>query len=199
MTIRAGSRAAAALSLVVWLAACAGVGIPATDDPEAKLAQARYLYTQAGRPARAEPLILEAMEQYRQAGDMAGLAMAHREYGFFLRMPGSDAIITAGGATGGPVAPDRLRRALGEVEEATRLSAEIGLFDMVSNTSLIEAQIHHDLGEGAASCAALTRSLSAGDRYAAAHPGGTPDLPSGVNSFAELIGIFRREYGCPAQ
>ena len=81
----------------------------------------------------------------------------------------------------------------------TRLSAEIGLFDMVSNTSLIEAQIHHDLGEGAASCAALTRSLSAGDRYAAAHPGGTPDLPSGVNSFAELIGIFRREYGCPAQ
>lgn len=67
------------------LPGCAGVGIPATSDPDKKLALARELFH---RPFRAEMLIREAIETYQHQNDQLGLAEAYRTYAsFFLRAP----------------------------------------------------------------------------------------------------------------
>jgi tetratricopeptide (TPR) repeat protein len=188
----------AVLGLALWLGACAAAGVPATDDPADKLQQARYLYNEAGRPAQAEPLILEAMATYRQAGDNQGLALAHREYAYFLSTPGSDAIITNPAAAPSPVAPDRLKRALSEMREATRLFGQLGQFDRISNTTFGEARINHDLGDITAACRALARSLEASDQQDAINPGRQPALPPGMTRFAELIDSYRKKFGCPS-
>ncbi|MFA5121810.1 hypothetical protein [Zavarzinia sp.] len=187
-----------AILLALGISGCAGVGIPATDDPAAKLREARYLYSEAGRPARAKALIQEAMDASSQAGDSTGIAMAHREYAYFLSTPGTEAIVSDGPAPADtPVAPERLRRALAEMQEASRLLGQTDHYDLLSNTSVGEARIAQALGDRAGACAALTRSLAASARQDAAVPGRQPLLPPGVASFAELIAKLRRDYGCP--
>lgn len=188
---------ASALLACVLLAGCAGAGVPATDDPAVKLQQARQLFSADGRPAEAERLILEAMATYRESGDQPGLALAHREYAYFLSTPGTDAIIANPGSPQPPASPERLRRALGEMREASAIYAQLGVFDRLSNTALGEARIEHDLGDTKAACTALARSLAASDKQSALNPERKPSLPPGMNSFADLIGHFRQEYGCP--
>ncbi|PWR25987.1 hypothetical protein [Zavarzinia aquatilis] len=186
-----------ALLATVLLAGCAAADVPATDDPAVKLQQARQLFSVEGRPAQAERLIQEAMATYRESGDAQGLALAHREYAYFLSTPGTDAIIANPGGAQAPASPERLKRALGEMREASTLFAQLNIFDRLSNTAMGEARIEHDLDDTAAACASLTRSLAASDKQTALHPDRKPNLPPGMNSFADLIGHFRKEYGCP--
>src|SRR5436190_669032 len=75
------------LSFVVSLAGCAGVGVVATDDPAAKLHDAAYLYSKAGRPLIAERLIRQAIDLYEKNNDQLGLAEAYRQYGLFFLSP----------------------------------------------------------------------------------------------------------------
>lgn len=186
-----------ALLACVLLAGCAAAGVPATDDPAVKLQQGRQLFSAEGRPAEAERLILEAMTTYRQSGDQPGLALAHREYAYFLSAPGTEAIIANPASTQPAASPERLRRALAEMQEASRIFAQLNVFDRLSNTAMGEARIEHDLGDTPAACASLSRSLAASDRQTALNPDRKPNLPPGMNSFADLIGHFRKEYGCP--
>lgn len=191
------SRVFALPALLFLLAGCTGDMLPGGESPEAQLQEARVLYAQTGRPGKAEQLILDALEKGQQSGDLALQALAHREYAYFLSTAGTDAIIYDPAAVQPPASPERLRRGLGEMQEASKLYEQLGMDDRLSNTALGEARILHMLGETAATCAALDRSEAAGERRRLAVPGVTPTLPPGIASFSELIGHFRTEYGCP--
>jgi tetratricopeptide (TPR) repeat protein len=79
--------ALAALTVLVQLAGCAGVGVVASSDPATKLSDASHLLTQQDRPLLAELLIREAMASYQSTGDAQGLGHAYRQYAEFLESP----------------------------------------------------------------------------------------------------------------
>ncbi len=74
------ARSAVAMLTALLLCACEGVGIPATDNPDAKLAQADYLISSEGRIFQARRVTEQAIDIFTQHNDKAGLARAYRQY-----------------------------------------------------------------------------------------------------------------------
>jgi tetratricopeptide (TPR) repeat protein len=70
---------------LLFLTACAGVGIVASSDPLTKLNDAEDLFMRQDRPLPAEQLIREAMAIYQERNDPQGLGHAHREYADLLQ------------------------------------------------------------------------------------------------------------------
>lgn len=66
--------------LAFLLPACTGIGYIATSDPYKKLSQAQSLVTE-DRLLLAEDVIGQALAQFQETGDLAGMADAYHAYG----------------------------------------------------------------------------------------------------------------------
>lgn len=70
----------AALLIALLAGGCTGIGHISTSDPYGKLGQAQALVAE-DRLLLAEDVIGQAMERFRQSGDIEGMAEAHHAYG----------------------------------------------------------------------------------------------------------------------
>ena len=72
------------IASILFLTACAGVGVLKTSDPLEKLNEAESLTFDQGRPLLAERLIMEAMTIYKERNDNHGLGHSNRSYAELL-------------------------------------------------------------------------------------------------------------------
>lgn len=127
------------LVFAVWAAGCEGVGIPATDDPNAKLGQADYLLNGAGRIMQARRMTEQAIVIFEQRGDKAGLAKAYRQLGL---------VALSGGLGDNPVIihdtrvplqprPGDIDLAEVNLKRARDLSVETGQLYLIANIDFV--------------------------------------------------------------
>lgn len=187
-----------AFLMAALISACSGVGIPATDDPYAKLSQAEQLYSGPGRAAQARRLLNEAIATFQEKGDDAGLAAANRQYGFLARLGGArDDVILIRNSNPTTVPP---REDLDLSDDYFKRSADLfsrtNRPDMASNVYYNLGVNSYFRGDRAQTCAYMDKALNASRQAEAQRPGRAVDLPRSVRSFAELIGKAKAEAGC---
>ena len=187
-----------AMLITAFISACSGVGIPATDDPYAKISQAEYLYSGPGRAAQARRLLNEAIATFQEKGDDAGLAAAYRQYGFLARLEGARDDVIFIRKSDPKTAPPREDLDLSDnyFKRSVDLFLRTNRPDMASNVYYNLGVNSYFRGERPESCAYMDKALEASRQAAAQQPGRAVDLPRGVRSYAEWIGKAKAEAGC---
>lgn len=184
--------------LLLILSGCSALGVVETSDPYQKLAQAEQL-KQTGRIGVARRLILEAAEIFEQQGDAIGLAEAYRSYGFLLRMYGEDVITDLDVSASTRTATNydrRMDKSIEYFQKSLRLYKRNDQHDRIANLHYNIGVSHHFAGRLDQACFAFDTSLEAHRASMRIDPGRDVVLPSGVESFAELINRAKEEIGC---
>lgn len=183
--------------LLLVLSGCSAIGVVATADPYKKLAQAEQL-KQAGRIGVARRLILEAEEIFEQQGNSMGLAEVYRSYGFLIRMYEEDVItdLDVSGTSRAPENDDsddkRMDKSIEYFQKSLAIVKENKRYDKAANLHYSIGVSHHFAGRLDEACLAFDTSLEAHRKSNRINPGQDVVLPSGVESFAELIDLGRR-------
>jgi len=191
-----------ALTIAV-LTGCAAVGVPATNDPDAKLAQAGTLFGDLNRPLPAERLIQEAIDIYKARNDRAKLAFAYGEYGHFLSSPSVDRwahIYSEHGFIDQTVTlSNRYDRAADYFIQSRKMYEELQRPDMVSSMYLNEAKAHN-LGENLDQvCLATKQSLRWHLIAKEIQPGEKYSFPEGYSSFEDFLRAAHLSFGCASE
>ena len=185
-----------AVLLLLAVSACAAPGVVETDDPYRKLAQARQL-EDSGRLAVAKRLIFEAMEIFEERRDDLGLAEAYRQYGFFVRVNGEEAVIRLDSATPDPTNEDgRMDKSIEYFRKAFGIVEAQGDLGLVTNLHYHIGVSHHYAGRSGAACKSLDESLSTYRKSKEIRPDLTVDLPEFVKDYPELIDRAKAEFKC---
>lgn len=204
---------ATVLGTQLFLAGCAGVGIVATSDPQAKLSDAFQLYRTQNRPIPAQRLIFEAIEIYEDRNDAKGLADAYLLYGDFLL---SDSVTEWNSRLGNKLgfldksvtsenrvikAREYATKALEYFQVAVEQTQKTEKFDLLSNLyyqmALASNMQMHDLpGDRKKSCEFYDKSLAAFRENIRRNPAAKPYAPPSYGSFANLIAAEKKRVKC---
>lgn len=186
-------RPAAAMLAVFILCACEGVGIPATDNPNAKLDQADYLLGR-GRVFQANRITQQAIEIFTQHNDKAGLARAYREYALVAKAGGlgSNPIVTRDPTK--PLSPRSEDLDLTEkyLQMALDLAIETKQLHIAANIVFLQGNVQVLRGTPLKSCSyydlALKRFHEADEQQPRSDLRGPPP--------AEFLARAKKEAGC---
>lgn len=195
-------RFAVGLSLFAWfLAGCAGVGVVATADPKAKLADATRLFDQQDRPLLAEQLIREALDACGQSADPACLADAYRTYGFFFRAAsvGGNSrqhYQESGFLDRSATFDTRYAKSVEYFQRSREIYARLERFDALTNIDLNMGFSYELMGDKAQACQAFAASAADHRENMRRNPGVEVALPQGVASFDDFLVPHRRRAGC---
>ena len=187
-----------AVLLLLALSACAAPGVVETDDPYRKLAQARQV-EDLGRLAVAKRLIFEAMGIFEERRDDLGLAEAYRQYGFFVRVNGEEAVIRLDSASPDPAPTNedgRMDKSIEYFRKALGIVEAQGDLGLVTNLHYHIGVSHHYAGRSRAACRSLDESLSSYRKSKEVRPDLAVDLPEFVKDYPELIDRAKAEFKC---
>ena len=189
-------------ALLIVLAGCSAIGVPATSDPREKLQQAIGLL-RIDRPLPADTLIREAIDIYQQRGDQDGLAEAYRQYALFLLSPAvthSDYAFVQYGFTDKTISfKTRYAKSVEYFEKAEALYQSIGGTERASDLSNIylnKSDAQYLNGQTSEACASLERSRAFNHEFMATHPGADVQVPKEFGSFDNGIDKFKKQIGC---
>jgi tetratricopeptide (TPR) repeat protein len=198
-------RSIVALVVAALLPGCAGVGVVETDDPYAKLTQARQLYAGSGRAAQARRQLDEAIGVFQAKGDDFGLGQAYREYGFMARMGAAEpgvVLIRVPNPGRWPTQADLelsnhyfqlSADAFAKLERSDRLANVY--FNLGANYTGLSRD--HGLADKKAdACAYFDRALEASRQAETKYPGLVVELPRGARSFSEMTSNAKIQAGC---
>ena len=193
-----GSRAFFFVAIPWLLAGCEGIGVMETSDPLVKLNDAIYLYAQERRALIAERLIWEAMAIYQERQDFHGLGHAHREYADLLLSPSvvrwekvfredgfRDATVTYDNRI--EKAQEYYARAMDFYRRAEPSHKADEVYDALTNLYYNMAYASFQLGEIEATCVFVEKTLDAYAQNIAQNPDPGPNIPSGYDSFEDMI------------
>jgi tetratricopeptide (TPR) repeat protein len=194
------------LSVLFFLAGCAGVGVVASSDPLTKLNDAEYLFMHEDRPLIAERLIREAIVIYQEQDDPQGLGNAHREYADLLLSPSvtgkwqkfyrengfQDKSITF--ETREAKASEYYTKALEYYARAELKLREANRFDSLTNVYFNMGWSAYRLDDRAKSCAFYDKALEAYTENIKHNPDAKPYSPTG--SVPKLIEAQKKRVGC---
>jgi len=197
----ASVRGARSLAFVAALlmAGCEGVGIPATDDPNAKLSQAEYLRTDAGRIMQARRLTEQAIELFAQRGDKLGLAEAYRELGLVALDGGlgDDPVVRRDPKAPLQPRPGDLDNADKYLKRALDFASEFDQPYMAGNINFVLGNIEVMRGTPLQSCAYYDLSIRSFRDAQTRMPDLHPIPPVDGSDPATFAGRAKKAAGCP--
>lgn len=190
-----------AFAALLGLNGCAGVGVVATSDPRAKLADAGDLFDRQDRPLIAERLIREAIEIYQKQNDEVGLAEAYRAYGFFFRSPSIEGKWSNYYRKNGFLEPNatfggRYWRSVEYFAKSQELFAKHQKYDALTNVNLNLGHSYLLIKEREKACAAYDESLKNYRQNIDANPGAKPALPTGYASYEQYLAEVKERARC---
>jgi tetratricopeptide (TPR) repeat protein len=153
----------------------------ARPDPATRLRFAAEFLERHERPQWAEPLIRDAIEQYRKNNDRHGLANAYEAYGDFFRSP----------------SVSRQSVAIEYLDKAASLFMEQKRFDRLAEANLGIGIAYAEMKQIDAACSAFQRSLESSEADLRANPNRRQVLPLGFPTYREYLHYTGRRYGCP--
>ena len=187
------------LVLILMLAGCEGVGIPATNNPDTKLGQADYLMNGAGRIMQARRMTEEAIAIFDERKDEAGLGRAYREYGLVALAGGlgDDPIILRNPKVPFQPRPGDLRDAELHLKHARDLLARTRQPDLVANVDFVLGNMEVMRGNPPAACPYYDRAIQDFADAKAQRPDAKFELPPGVSDPVDFVVRAKGEAGCP--
>jgi tetratricopeptide (TPR) repeat protein len=178
------------------IAACSAVGVVATDDPYAKLAQAEVLLNEQGRVAQARRHLDEAIVMLEQRNDRRGLAQAYRQYGLVARAGGTNADPVIVRRTPAQPRAEELDASDRYLNRAADLAAETDQLHLRANIMLLFGANQHARGDRREACAFYDRALVQWREAEARSPGRTVQMPAQFARFDDGVAHFRQTTGC---
>ncbi len=184
----------------VLLTGCAAMGVPATGNPDKKVANAYTLFDEQQRPLPAERLIREAIDIYRETGDELGLAEAYRAYGFFFRSKAvekwnehykSNGFLEQRATYG-----NRYQESIAFFEKSAVILERHEKNASLSNVYLNMGFTYEFANQPTEACKAYTQSLGYNQRHQRDHPDDTTILPEGFTSFEAYIDAILKRLNC---
>ena len=188
-------RKLAALLCVVMLAACAGVGIPLTNDPDAKLALATTLVND-GRVMQARGQTEEAIAIFEQRGDRAGLARAYRVYALVAFSGGINADPIVLRKTPPHPRREELERAEEYLNRAAPLAVETGQPYLVARITLLLGSSQYERGNHREACTLYDRAIDQWRAAEAKQPGVVFQMAPGVRDFPDAVARIKATVPC---
>jgi tetratricopeptide (TPR) repeat protein len=188
-------RTLAALLCVVMLAACAGVGIPLTDDPDAKLAMATTLVDD-GRVLQARRQTEEAIAIFEQRGDRAGLARAYRVYALVAVSGGLNADAVVLRKTPPHPGREELEHAEEYLNRAAPLAAETGQPYLVARITLMLGSSQYVRGNHREACTLFDRAIDQWRAAEAEQPGVASQMTPGTRDFPGAVARIKATVPC---
>lgn len=185
----------------VALAGCAGIGVVATSDPMAKLADARSLFDEQDRPLLAERLIREAIAICESKPDPLCLARGHREYGFFFRSASIDGKWAKYYQLNGFLEPSatfdgRYQKSIEYFEKAREAFSRLERFDMLTNVNLNMGFTYELMGAPKLACSAFDASLASNHENLRRNPDAGLSLPKGFATYDEYLIAQEKRVQC---
>jgi hypothetical protein len=190
---------AAAALLACLSSGCEGVGIPATDDPYVKLAQADALNVREGRVMQARRVTEEAIALFAQRGDKAGLAQAYRELGLVALSGGlgDDPVILRDPRAPLAPRPSDLDNAETHLKHARELAAETDQPYVVANIDMVLGNVQMLRKAQPQGCPYYDQSIKDYRDAMARQPGAKLQLPSDAADPVEMVTHVKKQAGCP--
>ena len=183
------------------LAGCAGVGVVATSDPMAKLADAGSLFDEQDRPLIAERLIREAIAICESKPDPLCLAEGYRTYGFFFRSASIEGEWTKYYQTNGflessATFENRHQKSIEYFEKAREVFTRLERFDNLTNVNLNMGFTYELMGEPKLACPAFDASLISNHENLRRNPNADLSLPKGFATYDEYLIVQKRRAKC---
>lgn len=180
------------LGFFVALAGCAGVGVVATSDPNAKLADAGSLFDEQDRPLIAERLIREAIEICESKSDQLCLAEGYRTYGFFFRSPSiygkwAKHYQEDGFLDKSATFDNRYSKSIEYFEKARQIFTRLEHFDMLTNVNLNMGFTYELMGDPKLACQAFEASSASNRENLRRNPNANLSLPRGFASYDDYL------------
>ncbi len=193
-----------AVATTLVLGGCAAVGVVATDDPRAKLADAVALFDHQDRPIPAERLIHEAISICSRSADRPCLADAFRAYGFFFRSPAltgkwSKTFQESGFLDKTATYASRYMKSVEYFEKAAEIYRDLGRHGALTNVLLNKGFSQVLASDTKAACISFDLSLEAHLENVRLNPGVRPTLPQGYATYQEYVALRKAEASCPAR
>jgi len=185
---------------VSFFPGCEGIGIPSTDNPLIKLAQAQELYNTLDRPLPAERLIRQAIQICEKKKDNICLAKANIEYGFFFRSPSVERHIVRYTKSGfldkSATYNDRYSSSLKYFEKSTKLLDNTQEYGLLTNAYLNLGFAYGIIKNTRAECNAYNKSLIYNLKNIRTNKNTKISLPNGESSFREYVEKHKNRAGC---
>lgn len=189
--------------LLLSLAGCTSERRYAENSPYAKLADADVLIV-LDRPATAERLISEALEQCAESSEPRCFANAYRMYGLLLMSPVLEEpnwqeYFTEKGFRDRSIRYEqRHHKAVEYFDRAAEQYARIGYYDAVTNVLFNKAVMLTSLGDKAGACMAYDDTAAAYAENQRLNPDIAVVVPEGYSDVHQFIDEQKRELGCAA-
>ncbi|MBV8534803.1 MAG: hypothetical protein JO128_04365, partial [Alphaproteobacteria bacterium] len=171
-------------------------GIPATDDPEAKLATAEVLLYQEGRVMRAREQVDGAIAIFEQRGDRRGLTKAYLIYA---------AVARAGGTNADPVVfrrappkpgPEELDHSDVYLERAAALATETDQLHLLAYSTALRGDDQRTRGNYRAACALFDTAIEQWQVAETKELGGAQQLPVNARNLPERVARLKMSANC---
>lgn len=174
------------------LAGCAGVGVMATSDPMAKLADAGSLFEEQDRPLIAERLIREAIAICESKPDQSCLAEGYRTYGFFFRSPSISGKWAKhyqenGFLESSATFDNRYQKSIEYFDKALQISTQLERFDEVTSANLNMGFTYELMGQSKLACQAFEASSVSHRENLRRNPNARVHLPKGYATYDDFL------------
>lgn len=195
-----GNRWVIILALIAVLSGCASIFGRSTDDPSVKLTWASEYFNSLEEPVKAEELIWEAIEIYKENRNDLGLAEAYRQYGLFLRSNSVqkhlDYFREEGFRDQAVTEKTRYARAVDYFNKSKDLYADFGHIEKVSNIHISIAKTYDLMNMRTEACEAFSRGLEDYALFKQANPEARDLRSEEMANYEEYIGILKKQAGC---
>jgi tetratricopeptide (TPR) repeat protein len=189
-----------AVFLLIAMNGCAFVGVPATNNPAKKLADADDLIGYQRRPLPAEQLIREALEIYTQENNEVGMAQAYKTYGYFLRSKSIEEAkgwyIKNGFQDKSASYETRYSSSIAYYQKAETIFLKHKMYDELTNVYLNMGYAYDGLGNNDKTCESFRKSLDSNRQYLAADPNAPVILPEGYKTYEEYMAKHLNAWKC---
>ena len=208
MKVSRTNRLLFAFAFALLLSGCAAVGVFSQSDPAIKLADADVLFSERGRPIPAERLFREAMDIYRERGDLAGQAKAYQLYGELLQSPAVARMEKSYRRTGfldrsisfddrAAKASEHFATSVSLFQKDEQQAREAGDYHRVATSSYHLGLSYYLLKDRDGACGSFDRASEAYDEFLRRNPDVKPESNPEAARVDKTISGVKKHVGCP--
>ena len=167
-----------------------------------KLQIASELFNSRDEPAKAEELIREEIERYRDDKNQLGLAEAYRQYGLLLRsnaVEKFESYYREKGFEDKSIKYDqRYEKAIEYFDKAKEIFEDYGRIDTASNLYISLAKTYDLMNRRKEACTSFAMGLEKYQAYKKLNPEALELRSEEMQRYEEYIGILMQQAGCTA-
>jgi len=174
--------------------------VKAPQEVQSRMARARQLYLQEGKPVEAEQLLQKAIREATAAGDDRGLAEGLQQYAYLLASPAVEkerSVYQRNGFADKSVTWNtRLQKSIEYFDRAAPIYARLKRFDRLTDNSVGRGIAYTNLKNADEACASFDQGMSFREEAVRNDPALKLSVPKGYRSWDAYVSGLQKWAGC---